>query len=253
MAAPQKLHKVAAAPEVGQVAGYEGRAKPIHRDNHPRTMIPKLALRLAVIDGLGGKAKVFDAFAGAGRLWRAVGRHYPDVTVTGVDQRRYRRSIKADNRRVIEGIDLERFDVVDLDSYGVPVEQARMLSDRGWNGTLVWTCICTAFGHLPTEILVAEGIPAEWREISPQLFSGRDPDELRDRWCGHLCRLGWRHHAALVDNRTMTTALHGVSTDGTLPVTRDSVKSAILRVYERHEDQVGEQLVEPDVGMLENL
>ena len=203
-------------------------------DNTPAAFAGKVALRLAVAEGLGAGAqlRVLDAYAGAGRLWRAVSRHYPGhLELLGVDMRRFRTAIKADNRRVLASIDLDRFDLIDLDAYGLPAEQAQIIASHGYRKPIVWTCIQKMFAVMPAAVTDAEGIPREWRDLCPTLFSEFYVDGLARRWCGYLDGLGWAHHAWLQPRSTQPYAygpgrnLYGISTLGPLPVSQESVHS----------------------------
>lgn len=92
----------------------------------------KIRLRELVLAEIGAEqARVFDAFAGSGEMHRAVWhraggyagcdlRHFPDERLAFV----------ADNVRVMRAIDLEAFNVFDLDAYGSPWHQALILATR---------------------------------------------------------------------------------------------------------------------------
>lgn len=76
-------------------------------------------------------ARVFDAFAGSGRMHHQVwnqASHY-----VGCDLKWYpdeRIAYVADNRRVMRAIDLNRFNLFDFDAYGNPWEQCLILAAR---------------------------------------------------------------------------------------------------------------------------
>jgi hypothetical protein len=100
-------------------------------DNNPQAYRAKVAIRRNVLAAIGADARVFDAFAGAGEMYSAV---WKDAAVyTGCDQKPQRDGrllFCADNRRVMRAIDLSKFNVFDLDSYGSPWVQAIILADR---------------------------------------------------------------------------------------------------------------------------
>ncbi len=101
-------------------------------DNHATAGRAKAQLRHNVLDEIGaGHAKVFDAFAGDGAMWRAVWRQAG--AYVGCDATWYRderQVFVADNRRVLRAIDLAPFNVFDLDAYGSPWEQAMIIAAR---------------------------------------------------------------------------------------------------------------------------
>jgi hypothetical protein len=229
-------------------------------DNTPAAFAGKVGLRLAAVEAIASRdprfmnreLRVLDCYAGAGRLWSAVRRCYDGkLEVMGVDTRRFRRSIKVDNRRILRSLDLDTFDLIDLDAYGVPAEQAQIIAERGYRGPIVWTCIAMVYGLLPAPVTDAEGIPREWRRICPSLFGEHDAAGLAARWCTFLDRLGWENHAWLT-TADKAAKLYGISTTGLQGVTRAALNSAILSVNEKHEDPMGQQLVEPDDGLHED-
>jgi hypothetical protein len=100
--------------------------------NNPRARKAKVAIRRSVAEAIGGPVHVFDAFAGAGGLYREVWREVV-ASYTGCDKRYFadgRRMFVADNRRVLRAIELQAFNVFDLDAYGCPWEQALIIAAR---------------------------------------------------------------------------------------------------------------------------
>lgn len=100
-------------------------------NNHPKSAGDKIALRRRVLASVPSP-KVFDAFAGSGRMWRSVWRHAQ--AYVGCDLKWYRdkerRAYVGDNRRVMRAIDLSVFNIFDLDAYGSPWDRALIVADR---------------------------------------------------------------------------------------------------------------------------
>jgi hypothetical protein len=100
-----------------------------------RAFAAKVEIRERVLAWVGmERASVFDAFAGAGELHRAVwsrAAHYEgcdrDLSFALADGRTL---FCADNRRVLRCIDLARFNIFDLDAHGSPWEQAMIVAAR---------------------------------------------------------------------------------------------------------------------------
>lgn len=180
----------------------------------------KVALRHAVVESFElPRLRVLDAFAGNGRLWRDVaGRTTTKLEVASIDKRSMNRlNMRADNRRVLAAIDLDYFDVIDLDAWGVPAEQVQTIAQRGYRGPIIWTCIAVVFGLMPAAVTESEGIPSEWRDVSSTLFGEHDAASLADRWCSYLTRLGWSHHGWFTTPDT-ASKLYGVSSVDELPI-----------------------------------
>ncbi len=87
---------------------------------------------MRVIEAIGAdKARVFDAFAGAGAAYYTVWKRA--AAYVGCDLKWYpdeRQAYVADNRRILRMLDLGGFNIVDLDAFGSPWEQAYILSAR---------------------------------------------------------------------------------------------------------------------------
>jgi len=101
-------------------------------DNNPSATAAKIEIRRKVLEVIGaGEARVFDAYAGAGEMFRGV---WKDAAAyTGCDFTWYRderEAFVADNRLVLRSIDLAAFNVFDLDAWGSPWEQALIIAAR---------------------------------------------------------------------------------------------------------------------------
>jgi hypothetical protein len=91
----------------------------------------KVEIRRNVLDALGRDVAVFDAFAGAGEMYRNVWHEARACVGCDLDWHRDERvAYVADNRRVMRCIDLGAFAVFDLDAHGSPWEQATILAAR---------------------------------------------------------------------------------------------------------------------------
>lgn len=100
-------------------------------NNHPSALSAKIDIRSRVLDMVGPRTAVFDAFAGEGQLYRQVWCR-ADYYV-GCDRNWYRDArlmYVADSRRVMRAIDLGQFNVFDLDAWGSPWEFALIICAR---------------------------------------------------------------------------------------------------------------------------
>jgi hypothetical protein len=103
----------------------------VKTDNHPMARKAKIIVRQNVLDAIGKKAAVFDAFAGSGDMYSAVWKSA--ARYVGCDlkpQSDGRLMFCADNRRVLRAIDLSAFSIFDFDAYGSPWDQGVILADR---------------------------------------------------------------------------------------------------------------------------
>ena len=149
---------------------------PAKRDNSARKT--KAAIRMRVLDAIGAdRARVFDAFAGAGTayysVWKRAARYI------GCDLKWYRDERQvyvADNRRVLRLLDLVDFNVFDFDAYGSPWEQAYIMSARrklspGERFGIVFTDgsgLKLKFGAAPTALGLLANVPLKAAGLSRQ-------------------------------------------------------------------------------------
>lgn len=136
----------------------------VKKNNHPLKRADKRSLRRAVMAALGA-VQVFDAFAGSGRMHRDVYREA--AFYVGCDLRWYfdeRLAFVADNRRVLRAIDLDAFNLFDLDAYGSPWEQALIIAARRRVAPGERIGICLTDGSM-TKLKMGQ-LPNAMREIA---------------------------------------------------------------------------------------
>lgn len=146
----------------------------------------KVALRIDHIPT--GAVRVLDAYGGHGVVWGEVsaktGRH--DIIRTGVDVHDRPGCVKCDNRKVLAGLHAGSFDVIDLDAYGVPFAQMRLVLDSDWTGGVFFTFIQVGMRQVPMGLVLATGGTKEQFRQTPTLF-GKLGWEL---WLEWLCLRG---------------------------------------------------------------
>lgn len=99
--------------------------------NHAAASDAKAEIRNNVLNEVGTEARVFDAFAGTGQMWRLAWRRAAGYV--GCDKewmRDGRVAFVCDNRRVMRAIDLSEFSIFDFDAFGSPWEQVVILTAR---------------------------------------------------------------------------------------------------------------------------
>jgi len=152
--------------------------KHIYTENsHLRT---KVRLRVDAVKAMGkDRVYVLDAFAGQGLVWKAVQKQLPSVEITtlGIEKKKYLSPnvIMGDNRKVMKGLDLAIFDLIDLDAFGCPWEQLAICSERAPLVPVAITHISITLGPVPQGILRASKIPDDWCKIKdvPHALFGR--------------------------------------------------------------------------------
>ena len=128
-------------------------------NNDSRLLEGKVMLR---IESLPAKKDitVLECFGGEGVLWNAVKRRCPDkhIRVLSIDKNKYRRvQLQGDNLKYLQTMNLQQFDIIDLDAWGSPVKQLEILFKRRYTGIVHCTFIQSMMGNLPDELLLANG------------------------------------------------------------------------------------------------
>lgn len=116
----------------------------------------KLQLRREAVSKLSS-IRCLDLFAGNNVLWS----HFATEKYFGVEKVKGKgKNLNADNLKVIQNLDLSKFNVIDVDSYGIPVKQMDLLfrNPTLQNGTIIiYTCIGSALSGFPKIFLEKYG------------------------------------------------------------------------------------------------
>ena len=106
-----------------------------------------------------GDLRVLDCFGGEGTIWERIekvtGRNIDCLPIDLKDNGRFR--LPGDNLRFLKSLDLSKFNVIDLDAYGVPYKQLKTVFQSGYAGAVFVTFIQSYVGELPHEMLIDIG------------------------------------------------------------------------------------------------
>lgn len=130
--------------------------------------------------------RVLDLFAGENRLWST----FEKEKYYGVEMEKGKGSLNlyADNLKIIPSLDLSKFNVIDCDSYGMPVKQIEALyrNNSLQKGTvIVYTCIGSALSGVNAELLETFGVSEMYKKI--KVLINKKGTEL---FYGYLYHLG---------------------------------------------------------------
>ena len=132
----------------------------------------KVALR---VDHLpkGRELYVLDCFAGKGLIWSAVreltGRKITTLPIDMNQDSGFR--LPGDNRAYLDTMDLDPFQVIDLDAYGIPYDQLKIIFEREYVGAVFVTFIQAINQNLPLGMLQELGFHKDMIKSIPTLFS----------------------------------------------------------------------------------
>jgi hypothetical protein len=142
----------------------------------------KVQLRL---DCIKGKKciSVLDCFSGTGRLWQSVkSKSKVKILITQIEKEpgKNKMALPGDNLKYLKSIDLSKFDIIDLDAYGIPIAQLNILFDRNYKGIVIVTAIQSMLGSLPKKLLYELGYTKQMIDKIPTLFNRNGIDKLKN-------------------------------------------------------------------------
>jgi len=144
----------------------------------------KIRLRLEVLPDKN-EVKVLDCFSADGLLWREVAKR----TNKKIKTLRLEKGncsgvyLRGDNIKFLKGLNLNAFDVIDLDAYGTPSHQLRVIFDQKYKGIIVCTAIFSMMGEYHAFVKKDLGYTKNMIKKIPTLFN-RNAFEKYKRWLG---------------------------------------------------------------------
>lgn len=126
----------------------------------------KKALRQDVINLIAkDEIRVLELYAGKSLMWNDLKKSNPqkNIIVFSIEKEKGKnpKALTGDNLKFLKNINLERFDVIDVDAYGYPFSQIEIIESRGFRGFVIVTAIQTLFGAVPKKMLKYSGINDE--------------------------------------------------------------------------------------------
>lgn len=142
----------------------------------------KVRLRLENLPD--GEISVLDCYRGSGIIWKTIRQRQPErnIIVMGIDRKSQAGIyLRGDNLKFLKSMDVRKFDVVDLDAYGIPYEQLKTLfSKQTRPGVVVFmTFIQSIFGRLPCRMLRDLGYSYSMVRKCPTLFNRNGFEKLK--------------------------------------------------------------------------
>lgn len=147
----------------------------------------KIDLRLETVNQIEKKTiNILEAFSGDGLIWDEVKKQTDKkINILRIDIKNKKGSyLKGDNVKFLPSLDLSKFDIIDLDSYGVPYPQLKILFDMKYKGIIHVTFIQSMFGSLPKRFLYELGFTKEMIDKIPSLFNQNGMGKMKDYLSG---------------------------------------------------------------------
>jgi hypothetical protein len=116
--------------------------------------------------------KVLDCFTGKQLIWNEIKKQTDKkIFVIGIDKDKTKKGLRGDNLKYIKGMDLNKYDIIDLDAYGIPYKQLKEIFRKNYKGKIFITFIQSMFGQLPKDMLKEMGYPKTMIRKCPTLFN----------------------------------------------------------------------------------
>lgn len=119
---------------------------------------------------------VLDCYGGARLIWKAIEQQIKrPVRYISIDKIDYGVGfyLDGDNLGYLRGLDLARFNVIDLDAWGVPYAQLKTLFEREYKGRVFVTFIQSLYGTIPHGLLEDIGFSSDMFRACPTIFGKR--------------------------------------------------------------------------------
>lgn len=137
--------------------------------------------------------RVLDAFHGEGLIWDYIkARTSKKTEITAIDKKPASSDfvLFGDNKKFFPSISLEKFDVIDLDAYGIPFDQLEYIFDydhrKKIHHTIFLTFIQSIYGRLPIGMLQRLGYSEKMIKKIPVLFDRNGIEKLK----AYLAQMG---------------------------------------------------------------
>lgn len=144
----------------------------------------KIMLREEVISKIQDEINVLDCYAGKGKIWADLisRNHKRKINYIGIEKEKKKNKninvVEGDNLKYLKAMDLSKFNLIDLDAYGIPYDQIDQVMQSKFSGYIVVTFIHTGMGRLPDSMLLRLGYSKEMIDKCPTLFSRNHKDKL---------------------------------------------------------------------------
>jgi hypothetical protein len=137
------------------------------------------------IDSLPGKNEIFvlDCFSGTGRIWNEVKeRTQKNINTLSIEKEsgKNKTALVGSNLKYLNVLDLNKFDIIDLDAYGIPYAQLNIIFKRKYKGIIHVTAIQSGMGQLPKGMIQELGYSKEMIMKIHSIFNTKGIEKLKN-------------------------------------------------------------------------
>jgi len=105
-----------------------------------------------------------------------------EIEVTSIEQisEKNKIALVGNNVKYLKSINLNKYDIIDLDAYGFPIEQLDIIFSRKYRGIIIVTAIQTLYGNLPNKMLFKLGYTKSMINKCRTLFCRNGIEKLKN-------------------------------------------------------------------------
>lgn len=134
----------------------------------------KIAIRREAVKGLK-EIKVLDCFHAKGELWNRMTSYRTINDLLGIEKNKHLKSVNkvvyGNNLQVMSKIDIDHYNVIDLDAYGSPLEQMEIVFKRAKKPKIVIYTFCfSGLSGIPNIMVVDKRITERCKTILNSYF-----------------------------------------------------------------------------------
>jgi len=125
---------------------------------------------------------VLDLFAGDGLIWGTIkNKTKRNINITSIDKKEDTEKFHliGDNRKYLPSLNLKKYDVIDIDSYGIPYDQIDFILKSNFIGEIFMTCIKDPRGPIPMKMALFLGYTEKMYKKCPTLISKNHFNKLK--------------------------------------------------------------------------
>jgi tRNA G26 N,N-dimethylase Trm1 len=141
-------------------------------DNHEEFFSVKVKIREMVYKQSTIKS-ILEVYGGNGLCWRQVSKNIgTKIKTTRIDKRQGLEGIYivGDSLKVIAGLNLQTYDIIDIDAYGSPYDILEFLFKKKYKGFVICTDIVVSMGATANILMKQSGISKEMIKCCPSIY-----------------------------------------------------------------------------------
>jgi hypothetical protein len=144
----------------------------------------KILLRLETLKCLQSPVIILDCYSGKGKLWDEVKKRTKKELIILRIEKEIKKGnkiyLQGDNRKYLKSINLDQFNIIDLDAYGIPFDQLKIIIEQNYKGIIIVTAIQSMMGNLPLKLLYENGFTKKMINKIPTIFFRKGIDKLKN-------------------------------------------------------------------------